>query len=439
MKKNSDIERPYYVVTNGDGIYPPFEHVNSSYFMLTMDGSANIECAYLQNVTITDFDYDKEEDMIYFCGVLNWNYTTYYNIVGWINLATLFNISTNVVNLYQINPPASTSYLKKIDFYRTYETKEKKLSLIANDNDNTIAYHAVALYTHPRSQFITFDISSNSYHILEISGYRLTDVIHTETRVAVVGILDKTHLVLFSHDQQNVDNYIGQIFETYILYDYAEDITYSIAPLKEDKIVVGSSLVADEGHGRLEFTMFDISFGINLIHTQAIVNSDNYLEGRSKIIDMEFDKETGILHILALNGCNYIYLKDMILQIRPFETIVYPAYVIVPDKTVTGYNLMKSFTLYRNNQYYLVFGAMANNHLSSGGLGGNLYFFDKIAYVYTLNESHCEENYYFDMELIHSKYIPSSIDYNMRIDSSAAMHIYTILHTNKVYQVICND
>ena len=436
--KNSGIGRPYYVVTNGDGIYPPFEPADTSYFMLTREGSNNIECAYLQNATITDFDYDREEDMIYFCGVLNLN-NYYYNVVGWIDVAHLFYNVTTQINLHIINPPVSTSYLKKIDFYRTYETNEKKLSLIANNNDSTIAYHAVEQYIHPRSQFITYDISSNYYHILEISGYRLTDVIHTDTRVAVVGILDKTHLILFSHDQQNVDNYIGQIFETYILYDYAEDVTYSIAPLKEDKIVVGSSLIEDGGYGRLEFTMFDISSGINLMYTQVIVNPDNYLECRSKIIDMEFDKESEILHVLALNGCNYIYLKDMILQLQPFTITPYLSYITVTDQTVIGYNLMKDFTLYRGNKYYLIFGTRADQQLTTGEVYGNLYFFDKIAYSYPFNTSHCERNYYFNMEIVGSKYLPSPILYNLRSDYFAALFIHQLQHTNKVYRVICND
>ncbi|MBR1775013.1 MAG: hypothetical protein IJ759_05760 [Bacteroidales bacterium] len=433
--------RPYYVITSGEEVYPSFEHVTASYFMLTFDGANYFRCAYLQDITVTDFDYDKEEDMIYFCGVYkNPNVNAIDNIIGWIDVSTLFNTSTNQITLYKITPPDATSYLKKIDFYRQYtNSSEKRLSLIANNNDDTPTTQGFADHYFPPSQFITYNLTNNSYHVLECpDGIRLTDVVHTDTKVAVVGIQDKTHLVLFSHDQQNVDNYTGQIFETYILYDYATDLKYSIAPLSRDYIVIGSSLIADEGHGRLEFTTFDIHSGINLMHTQAIVNLNNYMECRSKIADMEFDKGSNILHVLAINGCTYIYLKDMILQLRPFDTTTYPSYIVVPDQTVTGYDLMKDLTLYRNNKYYLVFGAMADQQ-GAYGLEGNLYFFDKAAYDYPFNNSHCERNYNFNIGVVPSKYISSPMQYLTPLDYQTGGSIFLLQHTNKWYQVICND
>ncbi len=426
------------VIPSGASIYPMYNLANSSYFFLTEEGNLNAIYIRLPNITITDFDYDIEEQMIYFCGIYQITNTFHQSVIGSFHKDMLF-IGPTTINLYTINIPSS-SFLKKIDFYRAFDSKKKKLSLIANDNANTFAFSGNNEIIFPPSYFITYDLQTNDYSVKEVENVRLTDVVHTNRKVAVVGILDKEHFVLFSHRQDDINTYDGRIFETYPLYDYSEDVKYSVEALVEDHIVIGSSLIA-EGYGRIEFATFDISNSINLLHTQSIANNVG-IECRSKIIDMKYDKKVKTLHTLAFNGCTS---KDVIFRIEPYNTTTHTSFMVVPNMMSFGKNLLKSITLYKGiyDPCYLTFGALDNQTSvvnTDTIITGNLYFFDRMAYSLFDKESPCESVTKIDIKVVQSKYIPFDIFYVQSYNFQSSVIPYWPQTANPYNAIImCNN
>ena len=436
------VERKPYVIHHRDSIYPMDNIADASFFILSMEGNSNLIAAYIQNVTITDFEYDRREDMVYFCGIQNIGNNAnpiYQNIIGWITLNQLFSGVANI-DLYPINIPniSSTAFLKKIDFYRVLNSDDKKLSLIINDNGNTFAVQGDANVQFPISYFITYDLQTNNYHIQKLDKVRLTDVIHTDTKVGVVGLGDKKHLVLFVHEQYDVDIYWGKVYETYTLYEYSTDVKYSIEALDNDVIIVGVSLIAD-GYGRMEFTTFDISSGINLMYTQAMANN-NDIECRSKINDMKYDKEAKKLNIVAFDGC---HLRNIIFQLEPYNTSQHTSHIVIPDKMTSIRNLLKSITIYAgiNEPCYLTIGALDNQTYTNNSNTiaiGNLYFFDRLLYNFE-NESQCEQTKKIEIEVVSSKYEPEEILYEDHDDQFTSGVTYPVQNTNFSSVIICND
>lgn len=127
--------------------------------------------------------------MIYFCGIYQILNNSNLNVIGSFPKDMLSTGSTTI-DLYPINIP-NNSVLKKIDFYRAFGSGKKKLSLIANDDANTFVFSGNNEIVFPPSYFITYDLLTDDYHAKEVENVRLTDVVHTSTKVAVVGILDK--------------------------------------------------------------------------------------------------------------------------------------------------------------------------------------------------------------------------------------------------------
>ena len=394
----------------GDSIYPMEKLANSSFFMLTEEGNQNTFYIYLPNVTITDFDYDKEDKMIYFCGIHQVTNSYNQNVIGYFHKDLLFGGNINI-NLYPINIPNSSNscFLKKIDFYRVFDSGDKKLSLIANDNANTFALSGYSNMLFSNSFFITYNLQVNDYAIKEVGGIRLTDVVHTKRRVVIVGIGDKEHLVLLSHKQNNINDYVGKVFETHTLYDFSRDMKYSIEALDNDTIIIGASVIAD-GYGRMEFTTFNLLSDITVMNTQSIANN-NDIECRSKIVDMKYDKNAQRLHTIAFNGCNS---RNMIFRLEPYNLSTHTSFIVIPNIGRLGRNLQRSITLYQgvNDPCYLVFGA-SDNQVSiqiDTIITGNLYFFDRKTYLFG-EEYSCETVYEINIEKIYSKYTPMGISY----------------------------
>jgi hypothetical protein len=426
------------VIHSGDSIYPIYNLANDSYFFLTEEGNLSALCIHLPNITITDFDYDEEDKMVYFCGIYQITNNSNLNVIGSFHKDMLF-VGSTTIDLHPINIPNS-SVLKKIDFYRAFGSEDDKLSLIANDDANTSAFSGNNEIIFSPSYFITYDLQTNNYHVKEVENVRLTDVIHTSTKVAVAGILDKEHLVLFSHRQDNIDNYDGRIFETYPLYDFLEDMKYSIEALNNDTIVIGASVIAD-GYGRMEFATFDILNNINLLHIQFIANNVE-IECRSKIIDMKYDKEFNVLHTLAFNGCTS---KDVIFRIEPYNITTHTSFMVVPNMMSSGKNLLKSITIYKgiNDHCYLAFGAL-DNQLSIVNTDtittGNLYFFDRMAYSLFDKESPCESVTKIDIETARRTCTSLNLSYRQSYNFQSSSITY-LPQTANPYNItiMCND
>ncbi len=399
-----NIARDGYVLPNLQPIYPIFDSARFSYFILSSETGSVIECVRIPHLTITDFDYDINNDKLYFCGVYKLS-GQIFNIVGDALASSLFNGNVNTVNLYVINLPDSMAYLEKIDFYED-KYQNKKLSLIANNNYSTTAYAGVNMpMTFPSSFFISYNIQNYYYQVFETHRMRLTDVIHTQDKIVLSGLAGINRLVLFSHKQGNLNNYVGKSFETYNLFTNCSDVKYNITPLSKNNnhVVVGSSLMNNpEIGGYLEFALFSMDYGIDTLNKQGVSFPNNtYVEGRSKISEMKFDENTGILYVLACNGNALLHIKDMIMPILPYKNTNYTTNIIVPNHIDSSFNSLKSIVLYgKNDQNFLTFGALSNSTIDSISYYGNLYFFDGNIFL----GEQCAQTYTFDILPIKSKY-----------------------------------
>ena len=231
-----NINRLYFVMPDNIAQFSDFTTAQASFFCLSKDSATYMQCRYLNNVTITDFDYDSIENMVYFCGVMNTTLTSqgyYQNIVGKVPLDSLFSSTPNIsVDIFTIELNTS-AYLQKIDFYRTPSTLTKKLSLIANDKDsqsNTIGTNNYMLGFFP-AYYISFNIDSITYRTFSTYNTRLTDVIHTQGFVIVCGMKSLQNLVLYSHVQNDPIAYTCKSYSTPIIYHNYKDPQYEIAPL----------------------------------------------------------------------------------------------------------------------------------------------------------------------------------------------------------------
>ncbi len=429
-----------FVLSVGNNIYPKLKKSFRSCFFLNSEQEQFSRMAYVPGVTITDFTYDKYKDVIYFCGIIN---KTDMNIIGSFPISSVFYSGMpNSITYFPISLPDDAK-LKKIDFYQTYATGQNKLSLIAN-SDNTIAIYEMntPLY-FSSSYFLTFDLANLSYKVKEISNVRLTEVSHTDTKVVVSGLRDFSHWVLFSHNQENLDNYDGRVYTTYTLYDHFREVQYNVRPMEKDKIVVGSSLIGENKYGYLEFAMFDLNSQDYLPYkVQAIDPNAPELECRSRISDMQYDEQKGILHVLFCNGAPKFGIRDMTIQINPFDdSEYYGAYVSVPFNTLEGFNILKSLVLYNFSNkytYYQIFGSTAEEvSPNSWQFTGRPYFFDRIAYNYLYEHLDCERSYKFAVFNINSKYIPHIVQYSDSYDLTAVKYSDNHIWSDAGNQINC--
>ncbi len=441
--KSNVIDRPYFVVPGNSAQFSDFTTVQDSFFLLSKEDTNIIQCKYLHNVTITDFDYDTIEDMIYFCGVMNsLNSQGYYqNIVGKISIGALFSSINNIsVDIFTITLNTS-AYLKKIDFYRTPSTQTKKLSLIANDIDsynNTLITNNYMLGFFP-SYYISFNVDSITYWTFPTCNIRFTDVIHTQDYVVVCGMKDLQTLVLYSHLQENQNFYICRLYETPILYHYYKDPQYEIAPLipQENNFIIGASLKDEE---RMEFTKFKIDGNIISPQYTHFIIDDGDRESRSRITDMAFNPRDMALYVVACNGSSMLNVKDMIFNV-PYDSSICRSSVIVPSFTQEGFNLIKSITFYNNFNDYLVFGARANTQViftqDSIGNVGDLFFFDRI--IDTNRYETCGEQYHLDLVPIDDYYTENDFQYmycNINYNTATWLQL-PICNYNMMYSIPC--
>lgn len=232
---------------------------------------------------------------------------------------------------------------------------------------------------------------------------RFTNVIHTKDRVIVVGMRDMSNMVLFSHDKHNPLQYTNKYFNTMHLYNRFLDPQFNIAPLRKDGnffIVAASVVDGYTNSSRMEFTIFNVDSSIIKQQTQVLINPTEGCD--SKIIDMKFQDSNMSLYVLACNGCGqWQGGVDMIFRLRPFISVPYQAFAIIPQEAMQGFNLMRSLTLYNGGIDYLLFGTMATIDVSPNSDGsewnGDLYFFDRNSY--TFDSSYCGNNCSLDVDI----------------------------------------
>lgn len=439
-------QREYFVWPLDSLQFPNFTTTSRSYFTLTVEGSNYVFGRLIIGYTITDFDYDAKDDMIYFCGVEN-NLNGYHkNIIGRVRFFDLFYSTSYTVpiDIFYITVNNPKAYLQKIDFFRSNVNNAPRLSLIANDEDsqnNTVGTNNYMLGFFS-SYYIWYDIASNTYQSFETYNTRLTDVIHTKDYIIVCGMRDLQTLVLYSHIKDAPSIYTSKYYNTYPLYHNFKYPQYEIIGLgsKENTFLIGCSVIAPQ-EDRMEFSFFNIDTIINKLHTQIVTGMEE--ECRSRITDMVFDSVTRFVHVLACNGCSMLNVKDMIFQVQPYLVNPYISFMTVPNEAKSGCYLMKSLTLYNKNQDFLVFGARANDSIVNvdgtfSGFKGNLYFFDRLAYDngYATN---CGEDYKLLIGPNNSYYVEvEGHMYNNITINNATTNLISAGNLDKLCNLICN-
>jgi hypothetical protein len=389
--------------TQGDILYYN-DACGASVFYLTTVGTNATKRVMISNHTITDFCI--VDDTIYMCG----QNSAGNNFVAYENINIFFNVANNSpLFIYPISLSNPGFTLTNIDF--CISQGQPRLFLLANDNQMNGA-------------FICYDILQNSsgfnpYRIYYTIGCRLLDVVHTNNYIAVLGMKEDSIFTLTRHPLNNISAYTGKEFITGQLYTHFSDPKYHLATLRKDlnHVVVAESTSSVEG---FEFNIINLG-NLSILHTQAISNARG---GRSKIIDLEFDEQRGLLYCLFCSG---FYIRDMIVQIRPYRTQSYTALISKPRTYSTGYDLLKDLTLYGNNSQILTLGRAP---------GLNIYFFDR-TYNFNLTSS-CAQIDSLYCDIVTSPTMGDSFNYT-NISSQGVQQSQQIqLNKSTInYNVIC--
>jgi len=333
-------------IKQGDFIYHK-DICAVSAFYLTELGTTATKRVIINNHTITDFCIVN--DTIYMCGQSNLgnNFVAYENINIFFNTANNSPLYIYPISIY--NSPTFT--LTNIDFCISGEGQHRLL-LLANDYQMNSAFIFYNILPN--------NVGLNPYGIYHANECRLLDVVHTNNYIAVLGMKTDSTFTLIRHNIDIVQNYIGKEFVTSELYKLFSDPKHHLAILRKElnHVVVAESTNSVGGIG---FNIIDLN-NLSILHTQIISDTR---EGRSKIMDLEFDKLRNILYCLFCNGSS---VKDMIIQIHPYKTHGYYAPISHPISYVAGYNLLKDLTLYGDNSQILSLGRT---------MGLNIYFFDR--------------------------------------------------------------
>ena len=327
--------------SSGDLVYHFPLYVSASVLGLTEMGTANIRTVVLYNYIITDFCI--VDNTIYLCG---YDKITGRNFITYEKIEVLFNNTALLtLNLHYINLP-SYYYLTKIDYY---SVAGEKLSLLAN-RDSRLA-----------STFITYYLSNDSYEIFKSPKVRLLDVVHTNNRIGILGMLNDTTFTLISHNIEDFHVYQGKFFVTGNLYTEFPEPRFHMTNLRIElnQVVIGASVHTISG---LQFTIADL-MSVSMVSTQSLSNSD--FACRSKILSMKFDKEEN-LYCLFSNGCKYG--MDMIMRVQPYSSTPYNAFVYIPQNSTEGYNFLQDIAIYGNSRKLLALGRE---------IGFNLYLYDR--------------------------------------------------------------
>ena len=333
-------------IVQGD-IYYHKDICDTSVFYLTDINTNTIKTVKISGHTITDFCIvDK---YIFMCGQDSANN----NLIAYKDINAFFDIAINpTLSIYHLNnllhPLNNVLFrytLTNIDF--CISAGKPKLLLLANQNNYL-----------QNNYFISYDLLNNDF-VMYQADVRLLDIVQTDDYIAVLGAKNDTTFTLTRHEIDNISNCTGKEFYTDPLCHHFIDPKYHLLTLRKDlnHVVVGESVM---NTGWMEFNLIDL----NIVSTQATIDTR---EGRSKIMDLEFDEPRGILHCLFCNGFD---MRDMIVQIHPYRTQNYSALVSKPQTHRIGYNLLKDITIYNtDNLQFLTLGRIP---------GLDVYLFDRI-------------------------------------------------------------
>jgi hypothetical protein len=326
---------------DGDTSYH-IDACGASVFYLTTVGTNTTKRVMISNHTITDFCIVG--DTIYMCG----QNSAGDNFVAYENVNILFNTNNSLVNIFGLNNVISDYTLTNIDF--CISAGQPTLLLLANKDGSLDSY------------FITYSLVTNTYITYQSPDSRLLDIDHTNDYIAVLGMKGDSIFTLTRHPINNISTYIGKEFTTGRLYTHFWDPKYHLASQKDSNHVVVAA--STNSIGGLEFHVINLN-NLSILYTQTILDSR---DGRSKIMDLEFDEQRNILYCLFCSG---FYNKDVIIQMRPYHTQNYHALVSMPQtyNTSSGYNLLKDITLYGDNSQLLTLGRTPTL---------NIYLFDRI-------------------------------------------------------------
>lgn len=366
-----------------------------------------VEEVKISGHTITDFCI--VDDYIFMCG----QDSADNNFFAYKSLNDFFDYTnTTPLNVYYItNNIVSTYTLTNIDF--CFSAGLPTILLLANQNGTQ------------NSLFIYFDLINTSNSAIYSSNIRLLDITQTNSHIAVLGMDGDTSFTLTCHEINNIPSYIGTKFITNPLCAHFVDPKYHLATLQKDlnHIVVGES-VTDSGW--MEFNIIDLNT-LNILYTQATVDTR---EGRSKIMDLEFDDQKQVLYCLFCNGINDI--RDMILQIHPYTIQSYSSLISKPQKTTTNYNLFKDMTLYEssvNTLQFLVLGRTPHPGL-------NIYFFDRISNFEEL--SNCDKIDDLSIKIVKSPKRRTLFNYNQEnLPTVSSPTSVSLLKSQVNYNIIC--
>jgi hypothetical protein len=383
--------------TQGDILYHN-DACGASVFYLTTVGTNAIKRVIIGNHTITDFCIVG--DTIYMCGQNG----TGNNFVAYENVNVFFNTNTPLVNIFSLNNISGYT-LTNIDFCTS--AGQPTLLLLANQHNLLSSY------------FISYNLNNNIYTTYLSPIVRLLDIEYTNNYITILGMGSNTAFTLIRHNINDILTYTGKEVITGQLYTHFLDPKYHLATLRKDlnHVVVAGSTSSVEG---FEFNIIDLG-NLSILHTQAISNARG---GRSKIIDLEFDEQRGLLYCLFCSG---FYIRDMIVQIRPYRTQSYTALISKPRTYSTGYDLLKDLTLYGNNSQILTLGRTP---------GLNIYFFDR-TYNFNLTSS-CAQIDSLYCDIVTSPTMGDSFNYT-NISSQGVQQSQQIqLNKSTInYNVIC--
>jgi hypothetical protein len=376
-----------------------------SAFYLTEQSTTLVEEVKISGHTITDFCI--VDDYIFMCG----QDSADNNFFAYKNLNVFFDDSdTSPLNVYYLpNAQLSTYTLTNIDF--CHSAGQPTLLLLANQDGSQ------------NSLFIYFDLISTTNSAIYLTAVRLLDITQTNNYIAVLGMKGDTSFTLTSHEIDNISIYHGRKFNTNPLYDHFTDSKYHLSALEKDSnyVIVGESVT---NTGWMEFNIIDLNT-LDILYTQATVDTS---EGRSKIVDLEFDEEEGILYCLFCNGINDI--RDMILRIDPYIDHNYSSFVSKPQITVANYNLFKDLTLYKYDiPQLLVLGRTPRPGL-------DIYFFDRISDFEKLGN--CDKVEDLNIKIVESPEKRALPDYyNNGIIGISSSTSVPLFKSQTKYNIIC--
>ena len=315
----------------------------NSFLMFTKDGTDTIQIVEIQNFLITDFDIFQS--FIFFCGKQTFLDT---NAIGFIDYPSLFYGNTTI-NTWNIPSDISAGTLTKIRAYPTVDGF--KIAAITS-----------------RHRFLDIDWVNQNVDVF-FSDYKLNDLVVTEDHVSVLGTVSESQCVVFAHNKNSMQNYMGQIFGT---QTKLENTNYLIEEMPGNGIYENFANGNQAIIGVVNDDLTD-EFAIIDLHSLHVI--DNFIVDtgllRHTINDLCHDDNNYMIHCLSRDTI----FKDYIYQPFPYMdtlTAVFPLYnpqLYYNLKTITprnecfiaaGYGIGNT-----NNKAVYWFDAQVGNYSSS--------------------------------------------------------------------------